>query len=229
MNALLIEPYTPDTSAFIDGLHELTYCRVRHDETIEAGIQTMEQTYCDIVLVTITSRSLAAPKLVEQIRTHAYDRHIRPPDVILLFNNSLPIPDALRCRELGAMSLRRDVPQAVYEEARLAFWRRAIRKHELTVRVDYRNGHHFLFVGSSPVSVELSAQLTRLAVLLFSGNKSYTVEYIADELEICRQSVKKYVCELRRIFMEACGHCVFWMEKRPGGTVCGVKANIVWS
>lgn len=229
MNALVIEPYTPDTYAFIDGLHEATHCRVRHNQTMGEGLRTMEQTYCDIVLVTMEATSFAAPRIVELIRSRANDLSVRPPDIILLCNHSLPIPDALSCRELGAMSMRRDLQLAVYEEVRLAFWKRAVRKHEMTLRVDYRNGHHSLFVGSLPVRVQLSSQLTRLVVLLLGGNESYTVEWLADELGICRQSVKKYVCDLRSIFIELCGQCIIWMEKRPGGTVCGVKANAVWS
>lgn len=229
MNALVIEPYTPDTYAFIDGLHEATHCRVSHDQTVQEGLRTMQQTYCDVVLVTMGVTSLDAPKTVELIRSRAHELLVRPPDVIVLFTRSLPIPDALKCRELGAMSMRRDIPLAVYEEARLAFWKRATRKHEITVRIDYRNGHHLLYIGSPPVRLELSSQLTRLAVRLLSGSESYPLEYVADELEICRQSVKKYVCELRRCFVEVCGQSVFWMQKRAGGTVCGAKANAAWN
>ena len=235
--ALLIEPYSPDTYAFIDGLHDVTHCRVRHDQTIEDGLKTMEQTYCDLVLVTIAPQSSGALKVVEQIRSRASDLLVRPPEVILLFNKALPIPEALRCRDLGAMSMRRDVPQAIYEETRLAFWKRATRKHEVTVRVDYRNGHHLLYVGTPPVPVDLGAQLLRLAVLLLSGNESYTVEYLADELGVCRQSVKKYFLDLRRAFVRAHAQCeigsrsgeIFWMEKRSGGTVCGMRANPIWN
>jgi hypothetical protein len=133
------------------------------------------------------------------------------------------------------MPLRREVPQAVYEEARLAFWKRATRRHETTILIDCRNGHHFLFVGSPAAPVRLGMQLTRLAVLLLSGSESYTVEFLADELGICRQSVKKYFFDLRRAFVQAQMQCagpvleLFWMEKRPGGSVCGVRANVVWS
>jgi hypothetical protein len=188
----------------------------------------MEQTYCDLVLVTMSSTSLTGPKVVELIRSRASDLLVRPPDIHLLFNNSLPIPDVLRCREIGASSMRRDLPPAIYEEVRISCWKRATRKHDVTVRIDYRNGHHSLFVGSPPTSVELGAQLTHLAVLLLSGNECYTVQYLADELEICRQSVKKYICELRRIFFGMCGRYICWMERRPGGTVCGIKANAIW-
>jgi hypothetical protein len=229
MNALVIAPHMPDTYAFIDGLHAATHCRVRHNHTIQEGLRTMEQAYCDIVLVAMDSASPAVSKIIDLIRLRAIDLLVRPPDVILLFNGSLPIPDALRCRELGAIAMRRDVPLAVFEEARLAFWKRATRKHEVTLRVDYRNGHHSLFVGSSPVRIELGAQLTRIAVLLLGGNESYTVEWLADELEICRQSVKKYICDLRRVLITTCGQGIFWMEKRPGGSVCGARANAVWN
>jgi hypothetical protein len=103
-NALIIEPYTPDTYVFINGLHDLTHCRIRHNQTIEEGLRTMEQTYCDVILVTMTSQSPPAQRVVEQIRSRAADLFVRPPEVILLFNNSLPVSDALRCRELGGMS-----------------------------------------------------------------------------------------------------------------------------
>lgn len=237
MNALLIEPYTPDTYAFIDGLHHLTHCRVRHDETLVEGLRTMEQVYCDAILVTISHQAPNARSVVESIRRRAVDLVVRPPQVFVLSDKHFPISDAIRCRDLGAICMRRDLPQAVYEEAQIAFWRRVARKHDMTIRVDYRNGHHFLYVGSPPVHVELGTRLARLAVLLLSGNESYTVEFLADELSVCRQSVKKYFLDLRQAFIRAevqfnigrLADEIFWMEKRPGGTVCGVRANVVWS
>jgi hypothetical protein len=128
-------------------------------------------------------------------------------------------------------------PLAVYDEAQLAFRRFATKKHDLTIRVEFRSGHHFLYIGSSPVPVGLSAQLTKLAVLLLSGRNCYPVEFLADELEVCKQSIKKYFCELRRAFVSAqkefdIGSQIpedFWMEKTAGGTVCGVKANVIWN
>lgn len=236
-NALVVEPYTPATYAFIDGLHEATHCRVRHSETLEDGLRTMEQTYCDVLIVTITSQLQSATRIVERIRSRAVDLLIRPPDIVLLFKDSFPVPEVQKCRELDAMCFRRELLHAVYDEARLAFWKRATRKYEVTFRIDYRHGHHFLFVGPPAAQIVLGPQLTRLAVLLLNGNESYTVEYLADELSICRQSVKKYFSELRRAFEGAFARSdiggriaeIFFMEKRVGGTVCGVKANVIWN
>jgi len=238
MNVLIIEPYVPDTCALIEGLRGMTHSRVSQAETLAEGFTAMEETYFDIVLVTIHRQASLAAKVLKQIRSHATHLLVRPPDVILLVDGLLPMQEALRCRELGTMCMRRDLPQAVYEEARLMFWKRATRKYDVTFRVDFRNGHHFLFAGSPPVRVELGAQLTRLAVLLLGGNESYTVEFLADELSVCRQSVKKYFRDLRQAFVQVqtqlgIASCmqteIFWMEKRPGGTVCGVKANVVWN
>lgn len=235
-NVLLIEPYTPETYQLMEGFHGLANCHVLHSPTVEDGLLTMERTYCDVVLVSIGSQPPNASKTVEQIRLRAADILVRSPEVMLLFDKPLPVPDALRCKELGAMCLWRGFPQAIYEEVRLAFWKRATRKHAATIRVDYRNGHHLLFAGSPPTRVDLGAQLTRMAVLVLS-DCSCTVEFLADELGICRQSVKKYFLDLRLAFERLQTQCevgarpdeIFWMEKRPGGTVCGVRANVIWS
>ena len=67
------------------------------------------------------------------------------------------------------MTLRRDFPQVIYEEAWLAFWKRTTRKHKVTVRIDYRNGYHFFSAGSPPIQLELSTQLTRARHLACSA------------------------------------------------------------
>lgn len=242
MRALLTEKEASTAYPFIDGLHESTHCFVRHNRTVEECLCTMEQVYFDLILVTMNEESLPAPRIVELIWSRADQLHVRRPYVIPMFRGCLSIPDALKCREMGAMCemgaicLRRDLPQAVYEEAKLAFWKRSTKRYPITIRVEFRNGHHFLYLGSSPVRLELGDQLTRFAVLLLNSYESCTVGYLADELSICLQSVKKYFCDLRRIFaahvhpnLGLSPESILWMEKRPGGTVCGAKVNVVWS
>lgn len=223
MRALLIESYSPGTYPFIEGLHEMTHCQVRHERTLDAGLLTMAQTFCDLVIVAMNEQSSSASNIMERITSRAAELLIRRPYVILLFENSIPAPEALKCREMGAMCMRREFPMAIYEEARLASWMSATRKHDVTIRIAFRAGHHSLYLGSSPVETSLSAQLTKLVAILVGGRESYPLEYLADELGVCRQSVKKYFFELRRAFGD-----IFWIEKRPGGSVCGVKANVVW-
>jgi hypothetical protein len=193
----------------------------------------MRQAYYDLILVTTNPQLPVGSKIVESIRSRATGLPVLPPDIILLFHNSPPLLDTLKCRELGIMCMRRDFPQTVYEEARLVFWKRATRKYKAMIRVDYREGHHLVFAGLPPTHVEMGSQLTRFAVILLSGNGSYSLEYVADELGVCRQSVKKYFLDIRRAFARAQPQFdwdeIFWMERRPGGTVCGVRANVIWN
>ena len=238
MRVLCIEKCSSATYPFIDGLHATTHCSVYHDESLDAGLCTMRQRYFDLVLVTFEQPPTRAWEIVDRIQSCAKDLPIRCPQVILLSEKPLPVPDALKCRDLGAMSMLREFPQPVYEEAKLAFWKRATRKHDLILRIDFCNGHHTisLGIGSSFVPLELGTQLTKKVLILAGGNESYPVEFIADELGICRQSVKKYMAESRHASIVAQGKLpvadpikdVFWMERRPGGTVCGINANIVW-
>jgi len=59
---------------------------------------------------------------------------------------------------------------------------------------------------------------------------------LADELGICRQSVKKYMLALRRAYdlvrsetgIKEPGSSVVWMKRSAGGTLCGLRATIVW-
>lgn len=223
MKALMIEPHSPATYPFIIGLHETTHCQVRHERTLDAGLKTMAQAFCGLVLVAMNEQLPSASEIVGRIASRATELLVRRPYVILLFENSIPIPDALKCREMGAMCMRREFPQVIYDEARLACWMNATRKHDTTIRIAFRAGRHALYFGSSPVETSLGAQLTKLVVILLGGKESYSLEYLADELGICRQSVKKYVFEIRRIFGN-----IFWIERRSGGSVCGVTANGVW-
>jgi hypothetical protein len=237
MNALVIEPYSPATYGFIDGLNHATHCRVRHVETIEEGLRAFEEVHFDLVIVSIDQRSPPGSAIAERIKSRAAELNVRCPYVILLFSERFPMSDAQKCRDMDSIYLRHDYPLAVYDEAQLAFRRFATKKHNLTIRVEFRSGHHFLYVGSSSIPVGLGTQLTKLAVLLLSGRDCYPVEFLADELGVCRQSIKKYFFELRRAFVRApkelgIGSQIaeeFWMEKRAGGTVCGVRANTIWN
>jgi hypothetical protein len=236
MNALVIERYSPATYVLIDGLNEAARCRVRHKESLEDGLREMEQVYFDVILVKIEENAIVGSAVVERIRAWATELVVPRPSVILMFEGSLPLHDAAKCKSMNASYLRRNIPQVIYDEARVVCWRSRTTKYDRAITVEFRNGHHFFYLGSSLMPVEMAAQLAKLAAILVSGNESYSVEYLADELGICRQSVKKYCFELRRVFTSAQqlngeeGRTkeIVWMEKRPGGTICGVRSNVIW-
>lgn len=236
MNALVIERYSTETYVLIDGLNEASRCRVRHKETVDEGLYEMEQVYFDLILVTIDADVTVGSEIVERIRVRANDLVVPCPQVIVLFRGALPVPEAAKCKAMTAAYLRRSIPQAIYDETCIASWQSRTTRHSVTISVEFRNGHHFFYYGGSNKPLEMGAQLSRLAAILASGCDFYSAEYLADELGVCRQSVKKYCCELRRVFASAADHAdqgrrddIVWMEKRPGGSICGLRANVIWS
>ncbi len=238
MRALLVEQQTTATYPFITGLHEATHCSILHNESIDDAIDTIHRVPVNLLLVTLIPRPDEAWRIAERIRTETVGAPVRYPRAILLVERPLPVQDALRCRDFQAPSMLRGFPEPVYEEARVAFWALATRSFPSTIRIEFCNGHHRLYFCAGELSEEIDAgrQLVRLAVTLAGGRKSYTVESLADDLGICKQSVKKYMAELRRATTLAQQRLniltpnidVFWMERQSGGTLCGISANVVW-
>jgi hypothetical protein len=238
MRALLIEKYSSATDPFIQRLHETTHCSVFHDQSIEEAFCTMRREHVDLVLVTLEKQPVEAAQIVEQIQSYAGNMLIKCPHLIMLSKQSLPIGDARRCRDRRTMCMLRESPEAVCEEARVLFSMLGTRPLNSTIQIEYRNGHHTVSFCSGTFSEEIQGglYLIKTAVILAGGKKSYAVEFVADELGVCRQSVKKYLHELNRAAVLAQQQLnidkperhIFWMERAVGGTRCGARANFVW-
>ena len=236
--ALLIEKYAAGTYPFIDGLHQETYCRVRHEQSLDVGLRILQQEYFDIVLVTVEQQTVSALQIFEAIRAQARELLVRCPYVILLSERPEQA-DLIKCTDLGAKLMFRQHADPVYLEAKLLFAMLDRRPFKSTIRIDFQNGHHTAYFAFSTAWAEIEAanRLLKTAVTMAGGKKSYTVEWVADALGICRQSAKQYICLLNQKTFDIQLNLgiaepvadVFWMRKELGGTLCGIRANIVWT
>ncbi len=236
MKTLVIEAYSAETQVFIEELNGAIGCNVYHAQSVEAGLQVLRDQHPDAVIVNLDLLNVEGWRVVERIRCEARDVRIRCPYVILLSAKPRPLSDAAKCRELQAVCMFRDFWPAIWEELRVIFWMHQFRKFRSTIRVDFNGASYSLHLcaGRSSTQMLVAARPAELAVLLAGGREYYTVEEIADALGVCRRTVKKYMRELREASLQAQRDLlipepdtrIFWMERRPGGTICGVKANI---
>jgi DNA-binding NarL/FixJ family response regulator len=233
--ALVIEPDSYLKDLLIKDLHTRTYCRVRSAETLDGGLEIMAQVHCDIVLFTIEQSYPPAWQIVKQIRAHAHDLIVRCPEVLVLYSHPMQPSDANKCKLMDTTCLPREFTGLVAYEALLAFARRTATKYAVTIRVEFRSGHWFLYLGASRTHIRLGLQLTKLVIILLEAAGPCSVEYLAEQLGVCRQTIKKYFDDLRRIFLAAFAEAeittfnsFFWMDRQSGGTVCGVNARGIW-
>jgi nucleoside-diphosphate-sugar epimerase len=111
-------------------------------------------------------------------------------------------------------------------------------KMNSTIRFERHQGHYALYHYEDMASAHICVgfQPAKQAVVLAGGRIAYTVEEIADILGVTRPTVKKYMWELREGDLLAQQELqilepdrnIFWTERRPGGAVLGIKANIIW-
>jgi hypothetical protein len=121
--------------------------------------------------------------------------------------------------------------------ARVALWMRQTKKYRSTLRIDFDQGHYSLHFCTSTAARQLrvSSRPTEMAATMARGLDFYSVEQLADQLEVCRQTIKKYIFELREasldiqreLMVPELDEDIFWMERRRGGTICGMRANII--
>ena len=160
------------------------------------------------------------------------------PYMIFLSTRRLQIQEASKCWKLHVTCMLRDSWPAIFEEVRKALWLRQTRKMKSTIRFSRYQGHYVLHqcVDMTQAHISVAFQPAKVAVILTGGLVAYTVQRIADELGVCCQTVKKYMWELRERSLLAQQELhvlepdkdIFWMERRAGGTVCGIKANLIW-
>jgi DNA-binding NarL/FixJ family response regulator len=237
VKTLVIEAYSAETQVFMEELNAATGCNVYHAQSVDAGLRVVRDQRPDAVLVNLDQLNVEGWQVVERIRCEAREARERCPYVILLSARPRPVSDAAKCRELQAVCMFREFWPAIWEELRIVFWVRQFRKHKSTIRIEFNGASYSLHfsAGRSSTQMRVAARPAELAVLLARGRESYTVEEIADALGVCRQTVKKYMRELREASLQAQRDLlvsepdtrIFWMERRAGGTICGVKANII--
>jgi DNA-binding NarL/FixJ family response regulator len=236
MKIHVIENYSMCTQHLIEGLNEATGCRIYHSSNLEEGLQRLEELRPDVILLSLDQRHHHNASCgVRKIQGSADAVLARWPVIILLGSSYPNVAEAASCRDLGAIFMLRHPEQPIYYEARVALWLRNAKKFIWTIRFERHSGTWSMHICSGMCSRQIivPTQPMRLALLLASGREAYTVEEIADELRICRQSVKKYISDLNRAAVLAVRDLnesmerIFWMDRRPGGTLCGLKANII--
>ncbi len=237
MRALMVEQYSPATQVFIEGLNAATGCVVDHAQSIDEGLGVIRAKRPDLVLVNLDQLRADAWSVAERIRHETTDAISKCPHIVVLSKMPRPIRDAAKCRDLQAVCMLREFWPPIYEEARVALWLRYTKKFRSTLRIEFAQGHHSLHFCTNITSqqLRLSSRLAQMAVIMAGRLEFYAVEQLADELGVCRQTIKKYMLELREaslqtqreLMISEPDKTIFWMERRPGGTICGIRANIV--
>lgn len=239
LKILLLEKYTSDAYFLLNELNARTYCSPYIEESFDAGLRAMQQRYFDIVLVNVEPLIMSASHIVQQIRSRANDLRIRCPYVILLTGQDVSTDAMNNCIDLGAKIMLRQYVEPLCLEVRQVFGMLYRRPMKSTVRIDYQDGHYtpYFGFGTSWVQIEAADRLVKTIVALAGGRKSYPLEWLADTLGVCRASVKEYVCLLNHKLLEIQMELsiaepdtdMFWLMRTPGGTLCGIRANIVWT
>ncbi len=238
MKALIVEKYSPATYAFIEGLRAATGFAVDHLGNLEEALDFMVEKHLDTILVNVGHLGIDPCRATEAIRLRAKNSLVKCPQIILLSVVPLPLDEVGRCRGMQAMCMLRQFAPAVYEEVRAGFWFHVTRTRGSTIRIEHYQGHYYLdyVLGMFSEQIEVGDQPSRLAALLAGRRRSHLLETLADELEVCRQTIKKYMWELRhaclcaqrKLLVSELDENVFWMARGPGGTRCGISARIVW-
>lgn len=235
MRALMVERYSPATQAFMEGLNAATGSSVDHAESVDEAVRTMLAMNPELLIINLDQLHGEAWSVADRLRREACDAMIRCPHMILLSSAPQPVGDAARCRDLQAMCMLQAFWPPIFEEARIALWMRRRKKYRSTLRILLSGGHHTVHfcTGTFSRQLRVPSRPAKMAAIMAGRLDYYSVEQLADQLEVCRQTVKKYIYELRRASLEIQREVkipdpdegIFWMERRPGGTICGVKAN----
>jgi DNA-binding NarL/FixJ family response regulator len=238
MKVLVIEQWTPRTQIFIEQLNRAAGCGVYHAQSLDEGLCTMKERHADVIVVNLDEQEQEGWHVAEQIRSESLDAHMLCPYMIFQYARRILDEDARKCWDLDVACMLREWWPAVFEEVRKALWKRRKRRMNSTIRFQRHQGHYTLHHCKDMTSAHICVpfQPVRLAVILAGGLGAYTVQSIADDLGLCCQSVKKYIWELREGDLQAQRELniiepdrdVFWMERKAGGTLAGIRANIIW-
>jgi hypothetical protein len=240
MKLLHIEEWTTETDHLIQDLHAGTGCAIEHAKSIDEALFKLLQNGGRIDLITLTAGGRADDVLgfPERVRTLTANNLIRCPEMVVLAATMLPLPCAAKLLDQQVICLLRSSEKSITEMIRILLWRLRSARSGLVIRIEFRGGNYRFFICGTGCSqeIELSTQIGRLLRLLLREFNSYTVEMLADELGISRQSVKKYMRELRAAIAIAMTKIkspaapeIVWMRRLPGGTLCGIRAHPIWS
>lgn len=238
MRAVIVEKYSPATRALMEGLNEATGFDVHRRDTLEEALELMVERNLAAVLVNVGQLGIGPCQAVESIRSRAKASLLKCPQVILMSVLPLPFNEVGDCWDLQAMCVLRQYAPPIYEAVRAGFWVRQTRTRRSTIRIEHYQGHYYIdyVLGMFSEQIEVGDRPSRLAAILAGRRGSWLVETLAEELDVCRQSVKKYIWELRQACLRAqqkllvpeLDQNVFWMARGIGGTRCGISARILW-
>jgi hypothetical protein len=191
------------------------------------------------MIVTVKQNPEETLRILESIRSELRGRTLRLPEIVALVPVELAQPVAAQYRLAAIPTILRRVPDQLYSEVRLLGWMRNAAGDKTTFRIGFLNGHYTVILCGTvhAEEVPLTDQLRQLFILLANSQSSaLTVEQLADALGVCRQTIKKYMAELRarydavnaRVRASQTGAEVFLTTRAAGGTLHQLDARIIW-
>lgn len=84
--------------------------------------------------------------------------------------------------------------------------------------------------------MRIGPQVAKMIAMAAGGREWYSVRTLADKLGLCRPTIKKYFWESQEASLQVQQDLsiadperdIFWLQRLPGGTIGGIKANILW-
>lgn len=235
--ALVVERYSMEAQLFLEELNGAG-CDPYYAQSLDEGLRTMKEKRVPVMVINVDEQEGKAWQVVERIRSEARDALMGCPYLILLSARELPFEEVRKCWKLHVVWMLREEWPAIFREVRRALCIREPQKMNSTIRFERHQGHYALYhcEGMASAHICVGFQPAKQAVILAGGRIAYSVEEIADILGVTRPTVKKYMWELRegdllaqqQLQIVEPDRNIFWTERRPGGTILGIRANIVW-
>jgi len=191
-----------------------------------------------IVVLTVDQALDPILRLIRDVRAISEGRGFDQVGILVLSWISQPAAAFSSLEDIGIECLLRRDPDQVTDKVRTMLWRMRTRKGIPTLVIRRRNGHVVGILAMNSKAAEELPVGPRIRVLAeylaVNSRTAHSTESLADALGICRQSVKEYLLRLRKAFdmvrtqlgISTPGRNAFWTERRPGGYVHGVRANI---
>jgi DNA-binding NarL/FixJ family response regulator len=230
--------------SFASGLQLVSGCEVLTVHSLEEGLQAARDNLASIhlVLVTLSSRPEYGLQFLRNLRELSDGMMFDCPRFLVLtsYPLSLRYPGYLkRFQVIGARCILHSDDEAAYEEVRQMMtdlrycksWPTLLLHHGLLGTVSILAGPaRALHWNPGPRLLPLLVLLAR------SRQRGFSTGELANALAISVHSVKIYIQRLRQDFdrirtelgIQMPGKDVVWTERRPGGFVHGLCANIIW-